>query len=267
MVAAPFALNILIGGTPVRVVSRDELFAQMLAREYAGFIGTETSEAIELEVTLTGAPFSVSADDDLTVRREGGAWIMQRGDFYARYDPVLRSCAIRQSANRHSIDSVIRIVHTLALAPGHGFLLHAASAIRAGSSFIFAGPSGAGKTTMASLAPRDANLLSDEVSCIRKCDAGFIAAGTPFTGELGRSGENISAPVKALFFLRHATENRITRLPDAEAVRMLMRNILFFAGDASLVARVFDLACEFISSVPAFRLSFLPDSRVWDLIR
>jgi len=269
MVDATFPVNILIGGTPVRVVSSDEVFARMIAGQYAGFTAAEAGEAVEVDVTLTDAslPFDGDADEDLAVHNESGIWIMRRGDFSARYDPVRRSCTVRQNANRYSIDSVIRIIHTLTLAPGHGFLLHAASAIRAGRALILAGPSGAGKTTMASLAPRDVRLLSDEVSYIRKCGSGFTASGTPFTGELGRAGENVSAPVAALYFLHHAAENRIERLADAEAARLLMRNILFFACDPGLVSRVFDLACEFISAVPASRLFFVPDERIWERIR
>jgi hypothetical protein len=250
----------------VRVISQDESFADMIASQYAGFIQDDASEPIELEITLTDPSVSPDGglDDDLTVRNDSGLWLMHRGDFQASYDPVRRSGTVRQSANRYSIDSVIRIIHTLALAGGRGFLLHAASAIRAGRAFIFAGPSGAGKTTIARLAPADATLLSDEVSYVRKSGPDFSASGTPFTGELGRSGENVSAPIKALYFLRHAAENREERLPEAEAARLLMRNILFFAVDPGLVSRVFDLACEFAVAVPVFRLSFAPDARVWE---
>ena len=53
----------------------------------------------------------------------------------------------------------------------------------------------------------------------------------------------------------------------SEAIRRLMRNILFFAGDAGLVENVFQSACEFVERVPVRRLTFTPDSRVWDLIR
>ena len=53
----------------------------------------------------------------------------------------------------------------------------------------------------------------------------------------------------------------------AEAVRRLMRNILFFAEDPELVDKLLATACDFVQTVPVRRLTFYPDSRVWDEIR
>src|SRR4029077_15516862 len=98
-----------------------------------------------------------------------------------------------------------------------GFLLHSASAIRNGKAFLFAGVSGAGKTTISRLAPPGVALLSDEISYVRRQDHGYTAFGTPFTGELAKLGENTSAPVAALYLLAQGSENRIdpVALPDA----------------------------------------------------
>src|SRR6266704_1338664 len=49
--------------------------------------------------------------------------------------------------------------------------------------------------------------------------------------------------------------------------RALLESILFFAHDSELVGRVFESACEFVSRVPVFRLTFFPDARVWELIQ
>jgi hypothetical protein len=53
----------------------------------------------------------------------------------------------------------------------------------------------------------------------------------------------------------------------AEAIQRLMRNILFFAEDPDLVQSVFQSACEFVERVPVQRLTFVPDSRVWNMIQ
>jgi hypothetical protein len=158
-------------------------------------------------------------------------------------------------------------VHSLVLAQDGGFLVHAASAVRNGKAFLFSGVSGAGKTTIARLAPPDATLLTDEISYVRRSGNGYVAYGTPFTGELAKVGENVSAPIAALYLLAKGPENRIEPIPVAEAGRALLSNILFFAEDPELVQSVFDAACEFVSRVPVCRLTFVPDARVWDLVR
>jgi hypothetical protein len=84
---------------------------------------------------------------------------------------------------------------------------------------------------------------------------------------LARVGENQSAPLSALFFLEKGLQNRIEPVGLTEAVQRLMRNILFFADDPELVKLVFQSACEFASLVPMHRLVFVPDQRVWDIIR
>ena len=174
---------------------------------------------------------------------------------------------MRQNANPYSLDSVLRILHSLILAERGGFLLHAASAICDGRAYLFSGVSGAGKTTMTRLAPADITLLTDEISYLRPSADGYAAFGTPFAGELARAGENCTAPVSALFFLEKGSENRVDELSSAEAVRRLMRNILFFAEDRGLVEKLFDTACDFVGRVPIRRLMFYPDARVWDEIR
>ena len=144
-------------------------------------------------------------DADVRVTQQQGRWTFERGDFRAEWEPASRTGWIRQTANPYSIDAVLRIVHTLVLARQGGFLLHSASAIRNGKAFLFAGVSEAGKTTISRLAPPDATLLTDEISYVRKGDPnpdpGYIAFGTPFTGELAKLGENVSAPVAALYLL------------------------------------------------------------------
>ncbi len=209
----------------------------------------------------------ISADADVRVFRDGRQWRLERGDFRAEWDPVTRRGRIRQSANPYSIDTVLRIVHTLVLAREGGFLVHAASAVRNGKAYLFAGVSGAGKTTISRLAPPDADLLTDEISYVRKEADGYFAYGTPFAGELAKAGENLRAPLGAVYLLAQGPENRIEDLGAAEAARGLLTNILFFAEDAELVQAVFRSALEFVERVPVRRLTFVPDARVWELIR
>src|ERR1700730_15747948 len=251
---------------PILLHIENDTFRQMLARRYAGFVGSPSRPRFEFEVELT-APSADDPDDEVRVEMQAGVWRLGRGDFRAQWDPRAGRGRIRQSANPYSIDSVLRIVHTLILAREGGFLLHSAGAIRNRRAFLFSGLSGAGKTTISRLAPADVTLLTDEVSYIRRDDDAYHACGTPFAGELARLGENCSAPISCLFFLKQGPENKLESVDKPEAIRRLMRNILFFAEDMSLVQNVFQSACEFVERVPVQRLTFVPDSTVWGMVQ
>jgi len=264
-------VSIEIGGMPIAVRTQDPSFRRLIENRYAGFVGNSPHSQLEFDIDLyepsDGATAGNDRDHELEVKIEAGEWLLRRGDFRARWNPEASRGHIRQSRSPYAIDAVLRIVHSLILARQGGFLVHAASAIRDGKAFLFSGISGAGKTTISRLAPPDATLLTDEISYVRRQGNRYLACGTPFAGELARVGENQSAPLSVLFLLEKGFENRIEPVGATEAVQRLLRNILFFAEDPALVKLVFQSACEFASLVPIRRLVFVPDQRVWDIIR
>jgi hypothetical protein len=269
-----YSVVIAIGGVAVRVNTADVDFLAMLEDRYGGFVIAKTSAeagaAFDFDVELATPAFA-NPDADVSVTYRSRRWFMERGDFRAEWAPATGRGWIRQSANPYSIDAVLRIVHTLVLAKQGGFLLHSASAVRYGKALLFAGASGAGKTTISRLAPADATLLTDEISYVRKLDdpkqdERYVAFGTPFTGELAKLGENTSAPVAALYLLAKGAENRIDAVTASDAGRELLANMLFFAEDQELVCSAFQAACDFVHCVPVYRLTFVPDARVWEMI-
>jgi hypothetical protein len=268
-----------IGELAIRIHSDDPAFLGLLEQRYAGFVrpapaaSSDDSTAVRLELDVDIIDNAVGfgqqdedRDEDLLVRREGRRWLVERGDFRAEWDPTSARGRVRQTANPYSIDAALRVLHTLLLAREGGFLVHAASVIRNGRAFLFAGLSGAGKTTIARLAPPDATLLTDEISYVRRRQERYDAFGTPFTGELARLGENLRAPLEAVYLLAQGKENNVEPVPPADASRALLRHVLFFARDAELPKLVFQAVADFVCRIPVRRLTFAPDARVWELI-
>jgi hypothetical protein len=258
-------VTLQIGRTGVRLQTKDPGFGQMLKRRYKGFVKPRAHADFDFAVELA-APDLRHIDKDLVVQQQRGRWIVERGDFWASWDNRTNRGRIRQSANPYSVDTLLRILHSLVLAREGGFLLHAASAVRNGRAFLFCGVSGAGKTTLTRLAPPDVTVLTDEISYICKEGAVYRAFGTPFAGELARVGANICAPIEALFLLKKGSENKLERMEKTEAVQALLRNILFLSRDEHLVERLFGSAIEFILAVPVWRMVFTPDARAWELV-
>lgn len=256
-----------IGGTPILLRSSDAGFQELIQRRYASYLGKGSRPTFSFDVDVAPQEEPLTQEEELRVWSDDGLWRLVRGDFRAEWDPRTGRGRILQTVSPYAIDSFLRVLHTLIQAPEGGFLLHGASAIRNGRAFLFSGVSGAGKTTISRLAPKDAILLTDEISYVRRNETGYRACGTPFAGELARPGENATAPIERLFFLAKGPENRIEPMETSEALRMLLRNILFFADDGELVKMVFRSANEFLARVSPYRLTFYPDERVWDLIQ
>ena len=194
------ALTIDIGEIPILVRTDNPEFAHMLEDRYGEFVTADAPHAVmELEIELVKEPgLGVGTRDGSGIRgsrttmmptgpeRASGGRTLGHGA--GRLPRGMGSAShrgwVRQSANPYAIDGVLRILHSLILAREGGFLVHAASAVRNGRAFVFAGVSGAGKTTLARLAPPDVTLLTDEISYVR--DTGY---GTRDTGQVQESGD------------------------------------------------------------------------------
>src|ERR1035437_7451114 len=118
-----------IGGLPIRLRCNDPVFIRLLIERYAGYVSSTNEASFDFEIELA-PPGTESRDEEVRVTWDSGRWLMERGDFRAEWNPSTARGCIQQTLNPYSLDSVLRIVHTLLLAREGGFLLHASSAIR-----------------------------------------------------------------------------------------------------------------------------------------
>ena len=267
---------IQIAGIPVLLRSSNQVFRESLADRYSEFIiPAAPPTPIELTVAIDSQGFP-SAEDaaagrlkntQVVVTQTNDKWRFDRYDFLAEWSAETRNGTVRQAEPvMWSIDSVLRVLHSIVAVTGGGCLMHAASAIRNGRSFVFTGVSGAGKTTISGLIPPDAKLLTDEISYIRPDRDGYRAFGTPFMGHLGIPGNNVSAPLKAIYLLVQGPENKVRPVSQKQAAAALLRNVLFFAEDPELVRTIFETVCRLVVTVPVYELTFLPTTEVWEMI-
>lgn len=151
---------------------------------------------------------------------------------------------------------------------GLGVFLHACAVKEAGRVYLFAGSSGCGKSTMASLWSRvpGAVVLSDE-RVILRCRAGrFWAYGTPWSSSAGAASPQC-APLAKVFLLKHRSENESFRLSGAQAARRLLAHAWLTFWDAAGLDFGLQFLEELVGSVPVHELGFVPDRRVVDFIR
>ncbi|MBN1660646.1 MAG: hypothetical protein JXA93_19780 [Anaerolineae bacterium] len=157
------------------------------------------------------------------------------------------------------LDRVL-LVHKLSQ-EGSGLLVHACAIVHQGQSYVLAGESGAGKSTMAVLwgVETGARVLGEECIAIRSRDGGFTAHGTPWIGNTGLYAPE-GAPLGAIYFLRHAPQNCLMPLPPETGVQRLLARSFLAVYDRAAAARGLDLAIKLAYTVPMFEYGFVPDS-------
>ena len=144
-------LVIEIGDYPVRLSVDHPALLERLRARYAEFI-TDTPSAAPFHFPIEVVSDRICGSAAVQVTRSNGCWQFERDMFHAEWFPESGCGSVRQVGDyATSIDAVLRILHTLLLAPRGGFLLHAASGVRNGKAFVFSGVSGVGKTTLSRL--------------------------------------------------------------------------------------------------------------------
>ncbi|MGH9714371.1 MAG: hypothetical protein ACRD5M_13825 [Candidatus Acidiferrales bacterium] len=167
--------------------------------------------------------------------------------------------------HEYALDSLLRILLTAVLLPRHGFLLHAASVVRNGRAYIFAGRSGAGKSTVASLSPAG-TVLTDEISLLRYSDGCWQAYGTPFWGEFRAAGMNRRYPIAGIYFLTQDRQDRFEPLSAKEILRALLPCVLFFTSEKRANEALLSTLLEIVERVPGYRLHFRRSPDFWSVI-
>jgi hypothetical protein len=147
--------------------------------------------------------------------------------------------------------------------------VHGCGVVWKGRTLLFCGRSGAGKSTTARLWRRHARgvrLLSDDRIVLRPARRGVRAYGTPWHGD-GGFASPASAPLGALFFLRHREVTRLRPLSRPEAAARLFARSFPPAWDPEGVARALDACADAAAAVPAFELAFRPDRSAVEAVR
>lgn len=254
-------LNIAEVGIEIR--SDNPEFIAQIADRYEGFVSPGPS-ALTMAVDTERGITTVGEDLPRVTLTPNG-FHYERRDFHMDVDLPRGTLDGSCAPNMYSFDSCLRVFLTMYLLEIEGVMFHGASVVGSdGEARLFFGVSGAGKTTTARLsAPRQ--VLSDELTIVRKADGVYRAYGTPFWGELQKNGENVNAPLTSLNLLTKDARSFLEPMKPAAALQALMPCVLFFAHENALVQRAVDRVADLVAAVPAHKMHFLPDDTFWRL--
>jgi hypothetical protein len=154
------------------------------------------------------------------------------------------------------------------LGRGSGLELHACGIVDGVTGYLFAGQSGAGKSTMARLwmAERDAIVLSDDRVVVRAEHDGHWMYGTPWHGEAPLASPRRSR-LGGIFFLRHAARDEVVAVPAADAAARLFACSFPPFHDAAAIAFSLEFLASLVTHVPCAELRFAPTASVLQCVR
>lgn len=245
----------------------DEAFLQELVQErYAAFVDSPRQPDIRIVLRPGHAPPTHTRLESVKVRQAEGGWRFVYDTFVADVSPQAHSGEVACLRSAYAVDSFLRTLLALYLPQHGGVLLHASAVRHEGTGYVFAGRSGAGKTTVARLLADRAQVLSDELVAVRRTPAGWQVYGTPFWGDFARAGANLHAPLHAVYLLRHAKQHRVEPLPRRDALSAILQCSLQFAEGAQVAEWMLNVVSGLVRELPTYRLHFLPEAGFWSLV-
>ncbi len=146
-----------------------------------------------------------------------------------------------------------------------GIALHAVGVLKDDEAYIFIGPSGAGKTTVARLSA-DKVTLSDDLLLIKKVNSEFKVFPVPNWGDrqIG-SRQNKPYKINSMFKLIKDSRVYLERFSTAQALADIFTiphaPIEYIPKDELLAT-----FAELINSIPYYGLHFLPEPSFWKCI-
>ena len=145
--------------------------------------------------------------------------------------------------------------------PYNGLMLHASAAALGGRACLFSGPCGRGKSTHTRLWQQTfgeaVQVFNDDKPALRRLDGRWYAYGTPWCG---KDGINLNQkwPLGGICFLEKSQENRIRRLPAAEALPLILAQPTYRLQPHSMELLLASLD-SLLREIPVFLLENRPE--------
>lgn len=140
-------------------------------------------------------------------------------------------------------------------------VLHASAVTYHGCAYVFAAPSGGGKSTQARIWERKlcAEVLNGDKVVLHNNGKQLIAYGSPIAGSSGIY-KNLCAPVAAIVQLEKGIETEISPLTMKERYLLLYSEAVKSDWDPAFNQRLLQLAEGYLPQAEYVRLRCLPDS-------
>jgi hypothetical protein len=220
------------------------------------------------EVDTRGWEYTLDLDPSPASVRFAGLRLMARLDWAPSLSGALWTPEVEGELFWPVLENFFRVLTAYRLLETGGAVLHSAAVTDGESAWLLLGPSGAGKTTAASLCrERGAAVLSDDLNAVSLAGDAPRVVQLPFTGDLGGDDCLGDLPLRAVLRLVKGSENQLRPLSPARALAGLVAAAPFVNRDSWREPALMDVLERLARAVPAYELVFSLDGGLWDSLQ
>jgi hypothetical protein len=241
-----------------------DIFKEFLYKNF--FIHTNSqNQKHDIRVIIMdnyGTPF---VNYDVAIITEANKITYKRADYIIEVDDSFKKATISAHNELALKHAFINLYSAFLVHHNWGLLVHSSCAVERGAAHLFAGHSGAGKSTVAKLSkPR--SLLSDEATIIKITKDGVVIFDSPFRSELKPVKRQHSYPLKSIQLLNQAKKNERIPINHADALIQLIDKVFYWPHCAEETTRIIQLLKVLVEQVPNYELHFQKNKTFWELI-
>jgi hypothetical protein len=146
-------------------------------------------------------------------------------------------------------------------------LIHASAVLQNGKAWVFCGPTGSGKSTIALELSDCAMPIALDRVVIEACqEQNLFVHSTPFSDLNAQLSGNFSVPLAGLCFIEQASQHDISVLQSKEIVSQLLSNVTAFYRTPEELQELLKTVGIVAETGACFRLRFRKDNGFWPLL-
>lgn len=257
-----YSLNLLIGEHYIHVKTEIPFLMSFFNKNYQIIKNAKKVDLVILINDGYGKPF---VNFDVQITQEIHNLIYTRTDYKIIVNHTFSHATLfihDLFALKHAF---MNLYSSFLVSKKWGLLIHSSCVVEKGKAHLFAGHSGAGKSTAAKLSqPR--KLLSDEASIVKITKDAVTVFNSPFRSEIQCNDEYSPFSLASIQLLEQAPIHNQTRLHGSDCIVQLLDKIFCWQHSPYELKQIFHLLSQLTCKVPFYKLEFKKDHRFWELI-
>jgi hypothetical protein len=204
-------------------------------------------------------------DIQVKVRKEREHVQYDRDDFLLETDEHYRRALLKVHDDLSLNHALMTLYSAFIVHYRWGLMLHSSCVANQGRAYLFAGQSGAGKSTIAMLSePR--KILSDEATLLQITEDGVLVYDSPFRSDSIPNFDREVLPLAGIHYLEQSEFIRRQQIAPSEAVLQMMDKVFYWVVEPSETVKLLSLCGKLATLVPVYELQFQKNDQFWERI-